>query len=154
MNPILSRALPRAQSSAAPRLPSICLRRISYAPNPQGRPSNPNLKNKIPPSKRPLARPPVGPPTISEEALKECKWVMRRTSFAQLPVYKKWRAGDTKQEIQIKKVTGDKGLLVEELKEKLGVPADKIKINPTTGMIVLTGPYFDKARDFFIEKGF
>lgn len=63
---------------------------------------------------------------------------MRRTSFAQLPVYKKWRAGDTKQEIQIKKVTGDKGLLVEELKEKLGVPADKIKINPTTGMIVLT----------------
>lgn len=64
-----------------------------------------------------------------------------------MPVYQKWKDGATRQEIMIKRVTGDKRLLVEELKEKLEVPEGKIKLNPTTGAIILT------VRDHFDVHG-
>lgn len=134
----LTRALPRPSSSIRTPILLPTTRSVSYAPNPQAKRENPNKANKIPPSKRPLARPIVGPPTITEEALKECKWIIRRTSFAQLPVYQKWRQGATRQEITIKGVTGDKRALLQELRDKLDVPEAKIKLNPTTGAIVLT----------------
>lgn len=135
---ILTRALPRASVPITSYLSGASTRLLSYAPNPQRNRKNPNQASKLPQTKRPLARPTIGAPTITEEALKECKWVVRRTSFAQLPVYRKWRQGATKQEIMIKKATGDKILLVDELKKELKVADDRIKINPTTGAIVLT----------------
>lgn len=134
---ILTRALPRAALStpSAYILPSTRL--LSYVANPQARRANPNGRDKIPQPNRPLAREPTPPPTITEEKLAECKWVMRRTPFAQLPVYKKWRSGGTRQEIMVKKVTGDKVLLVSELQQAMDVPNEKIKINPTTGAIIM-----------------
>lgn len=113
---------------------------VSFKPNPRAPARNPhaNVKDKIPAHMRVVERPPVPPPTISAEALQSAPWVVRRTAYAQLPVYRKWMAGATKEVIMIKKISGDRALLAEQIKEKVGVPEEKIKINPGSGHIEVT----------------
>ena len=84
-------------------------------------------------SARPLSREPLPPPTMTPEALQSMPYIIRRTAFAQLPVYRKWMAGGTKEIILIKKINGDRSILAQELKEKLEIPQDNIRHNPTTG---------------------
>lgn len=63
--------------------------------------------------------------------------MIRRTPFAQLPVYRVFKAGGSKIVVLIKKVKGDKKVLVEELHEKLGIDKTRIALNPTTGHVEL-----------------
>lgn len=114
-------------------------RSISYKANPRTtRSTDPKAADKIPPSKRPLAREPLPPPTITAESLAAAPYIVRRTGFAQLPVYRKWMSGGTRQVVLVKKVNGSRAKLVDELKEALKVPTDKIRVSPTTGHIELT----------------
>lgn len=106
---------------------------VSYRPNPLA-PRRPNQPPpaKIPQSARPLARTGLEPPTITAEELAKRPYVVRRTPFAQLPIYRKWKSGGTQLLVLIKKVNGDKLQLVSELREKLNIEAERIRINPTT----------------------
>jgi large subunit ribosomal protein L49 len=107
---------------------------ISYSPDPAAPPpANPNAARKVPQSARPLARPTTPPPTITAEALHNAPYIVRRTPFAQLPIYRKWKAGGNKQIIYVKKINGDRKLLAQELIEKLEVEPANVRINPTTG---------------------
>ena len=118
----------------------IINRSISYKPNPDPvapTVSHKNASEKIPQSKRPLERGPLPLPTITPEALAEAPYIVRRTAFAQLPVYRKWMSGGTRQVVMVKKISGQKAQLVDELKEKLEVPTDKIRVSPTTGHVEL-----------------
>jgi large subunit ribosomal protein L49 len=85
-----------------------------------------------------VARPPTPLPTITPEAFAAAPWTIRRTAFAQLPVYREWKAGKTKEVIMIKKVSGNKKLLMEQLREKANIPAEKIVLSPVTGHIEVT----------------
>ncbi|KAF4126183.1 large subunit ribosomal protein L49 [Geosmithia morbida] len=147
-------SLPRvsmATRAILSRVPSTTAA-ISYKPNPlQPRPRS---SPKIPQSQRPLYREPTPPPKLAPDALESMPYIVRRTPFAQLPVYRKWMSGGTRQVITIKKVSGDKAGLVGELTEKLGVPAGNIRINPTTGNLELQGDFFNKTRDYLLERGF
>lgn len=129
----LFRTTPRLQT------PTL-LRQISYKPNPNTPRTPPaTLANKIPPAARPLFRAPVPPPTITQTELQSRLYAVRRTPFAQLPVYRNWKSGGTRQIILIKKVSGDKNALVQELLEKVvGGDKERIRINPTTGHVELT----------------
>jgi large subunit ribosomal protein L49 len=57
---------------------------------------------------------------------------VRRTPYAQLPVYRRWRGGGTLEEVIVKKIEGDRKRLAEELREVLGCDPAHVKINPTT----------------------
>ncbi|CAH0037853.1 unnamed protein product [Clonostachys solani] len=149
----VSAATPSTLTRSAPFFQQIAF--VSYRPNPLAprRPHQPPPV-KIHPSERPLAREPLEPPTITEEELASRPYVVRRTPYAQLPVYRVWKSGGTREIILVKKVNGNKQQLVKELKEKIGVAQDKIKINPTTGHIEINGHYLDKTRAHLIERGF
>lgn len=110
---------------------------ISYRPDPQAIKRNPNHANKIPPSARPLSRDPVPPPTITPEELSTRPYAIRRTAFAQLPIYRAWKSGGTNIVVMIKKINGNKQALAQELTEKLGIAKERIKLNPTTGHLEL-----------------
>jgi large subunit ribosomal protein L49 len=110
---------------------------VSYRPNPQAIKRNPNHANKIPPSARPLSRDPVPPPTITPEDLATRPYAVRRTAFAQLPIYHNWKSGGTNIIVMIKKINGNKQALAQELTEKLGIAKERIKLNPTTGHLEL-----------------
>ena len=64
-------------------------------------------------------------------------YIVRRTAFAQLPVYRKWMAGGTKQVVTIKKISGDTRALGRELTEKFDIPEDNLRLNPVTGHLEL-----------------
>lgn len=53
-----------------------------------------------------------------------------------------WKSGGTREIILVKKVNGSKQQLVKELKEKIGIAQDKIKINPTTGHIEINVRFY------------
>ena len=142
---LFSRALScvRAQSALSQQLPRIStnfkpisqVASISYKADPLEPRRTP--ESKIPASARPLYREPVPPPTITPQELESIPYIIRRTAFAQLPVYRKWMAGGTKEVITIKKISGDRNVLAEELKEKLEIPQDNIRHNSTTGHLEL-----------------
>ncbi|KFH48216.1 39S ribosomal protein-like protein [Hapsidospora chrysogenum ATCC 11550] len=160
---LLSRALSRArthalltQRSSSPRiiLSPICQTApVSYKADPLA-PSSKNPPPKIPPSARPLHREPTPPPTLTGEALQSMPYIVRRTAFAQLPVYRKWMAGGTKQVVTIKKISGDTRALGRELTEKFDIPEDNLRLNPVTGHLELKGDYYDKTRQYLLERGF
>ncbi|PTB61929.1 hypothetical protein BBK36DRAFT_1130620 [Trichoderma citrinoviride] len=115
---------------------------------------NPNQKAKIPPHLRQLSRAPVPPPTKTPEELVSLGYIVRRTPSVQLPVYRRWQSGGTRQVVLIKKVDGDRIRLLEELVGDLGIPREDARINPTTQHIELKGDHFDKARGWLLARGF
>ncbi|KAL7960681.1 hypothetical protein V8C34DRAFT_276247 [Trichoderma compactum] len=115
---------------------------------------NTNQKLKIPPHLRQLSRAPVPPPTKTPEELVSLGYIVRRTPSVQLPIYRRWQSGGTRQVVLIKKVDGDRVRLVEDLVGGLGVAREDVRINPTTQHIELKGDYFDKARGWLLERGF
>ncbi|KAL6815781.1 hypothetical protein GGI42DRAFT_116465 [Trichoderma sp. SZMC 28013] len=116
--------------------------------------TNPNQKLKIPPHLRQLSRAPVPPPTKTPEELVSLGYIVRRTPSVQLPIYRRWQSGGTRQVVLIKKVDGDRVRLLEDLVGGLGVAREDVRINPTTQHIELKGDYFDKARGWLLERGF
>ncbi|RFU77744.1 mitochondrial large ribosomal subunit l49 [Trichoderma arundinaceum] len=115
---------------------------------------NPNQKLKIPPQLRQLSRAPVPPPTKSPEELVSLGYLVRRTPSVQLPVYRRWLSGGTRQVVLIKKVDGDRRRLLEDIIGGLGIAREDVRINPTTQHIELKGDHFDKARGWLLERGF
>lgn len=122
---------PRIAISTTPTTIHAAFLSVKAAPS-SPRPNNPNLKQKISPNKRPLARPIAPPPTKTETELAQLPYIVRRTPSAQLPVYRRWMSGGNRQVVLVKKVDGDRKQLLDDLVEALGVPRDNIRINPTT----------------------
>ncbi|KOS17809.1 54S ribosomal protein img2 [Escovopsis weberi] len=94
-------------------------------------------------------------PLPTEEQLgSELSYVVKRTVSQGLPVYRKWKAGHTREIILVKKVEGNRSRLVEDLIGGLGVAGDRIRVNPTTQHVELQGEFFDKTKDWLLQKGF
>ncbi|KAK3187522.1 hypothetical protein K4F52_003580 [Lecanicillium sp. MT-2017a] len=102
-----------------------------------------------------FTRPPTPAPAKSpEELAASLGYIVRRTPSVQLPIYRTWKSGNTRQVITIKKIDGDKRKMLQELSEALSVDKGNIRINPTTQHIELKGDYFDQARSWLLERGF
>ncbi|CAM1504060.1 Fc.00g016510.m01.CDS01 [Cosmosporella sp. VM-42] len=173
MRPFIPRALsagrqaalcsPASQTTLAQRfslLPTIQAASASfkahagYKLNPSERPINPNSKNKIPDRSRQIKRPFVPLPTKTDEELATMPYVVRRTPYSQLPIYRRWMSGGNRMLILIKKVEGDRRRLVDELAEELQLDKADIRLNPTTQHIEIKGNQFEKALDWLLAKGF
>ncbi|KAH6606037.1 mitochondrial large ribosomal subunit l49 [Trichoderma cornu-damae] len=131
-------------SSFASRIPAPSASQaatISTKPSTLSSRQNPNQKLKIPPQLRHLGRPPVIPPTKSPEELVSLGYLVRRTPSVQLPVYRRWSSGGTRQVVLIKKVDGDRRRLLQDLIDGLGVAKED-------------GDYFDKAKGWLLQRGF
>ncbi|UKZ67201.1 mitochondrial 54S ribosomal protein mL49 [Trichoderma atroviride] len=127
---------------------------ISTKPSPVSARQNPNQKLKIAPHLRQLSRAPVPPPTKTPEELVSLGYIVRRTPSVQLPVYRRWMSGGTRQVVLIKKIDGDRRRLLEDLVGSLGIAREEVRINPTTQHIELKGDHFDRARGWLLDRGF
>ncbi|KAH7155151.1 mitochondrial large subunit ribosomal protein-domain-containing protein [Dactylonectria estremocensis] len=128
---------------------------VGYNPNQSEKPVNPNIKNKIHSSKRPLKRPFVPPPTKTEEELiGTLPYIIRRTPYQQLPVYRKFLSGGNRCIILVKKIEGDRSKLVEDLAAALQIDRKDVRLNPTTQNIEIKGNHFEAAVDWLLETGF
>lgn len=138
-----TRALPlRCLLSPSATLPLLQTARVSTVQRPTAEidptkpPTFPRNANFTLPKDEPkpdLA--PVRQPTLTPEQMEALPYVIRRTPYSHLPVYRVWKNGGTREKILIKKVNGNKKVLVQELKDNIGVTNDRIKINYTTGHI-------------------
>lgn len=92
---------------------------------PQSYPSSPEI---------PSISSPLPPPSKTPEEIlaSGTPYLVRRTPYAQLPVYRRWRGGGTLEEVIVKKIEGDRKALANELREILGCDPTHVKINPTT----------------------
>ncbi|KAF4980897.1 hypothetical protein FZEAL_3182 [Fusarium zealandicum] len=126
-----------------------------YKPNPLEKPVNPNKKNKIPYKDRVLKRPflPLPTKTVKELAA-SLPYIVRRTPYSQLPIYRKWMSGGNRVIVIIKKVDGDRSRLVEDLTTALEIKRPDIRLNPTTQHIEIKGNYFDRAIEWLLKTGF
>ncbi|KPM44252.1 hypothetical protein AK830_g2300 [Neonectria ditissima] len=141
--------------STAQAAPTTFKAHVGYKPNPADKAVNPTVKNKIHEKKRPIKRPFVPPPTKTEEQLIAAfPYIIRRTPYAQLPIYRKFMSGGNRCIIMIKKVDGDRGKLVEDLATSLEIERKDIRLNPTTQQVEIKGNYFEKALDWMLAKGF
>ncbi|KAH7156896.1 mitochondrial large subunit ribosomal protein-domain-containing protein [Dactylonectria macrodidyma] len=129
---------------------------VGYNPNKSETPPiNPNIKDKIPQSKRPLKRPFVPRPTkTAEELLELLPYIIRRTPYHQLPIYRKWLSGGNRCLILVKKIEGDRTKLVEDLAAALELDRKDVRLNPTTQHVEIKGNHFEKALDWLLETGF
>lgn len=89
------------------------------------------------PSRSPVSRAPSTPPKKSPDELAGLAYVIHRTSYIQLPVYRRFMSGGNRQVVLIKQVGGDRRKLLEDLVEGLGIERDNIRINPTTQHVEL-----------------
>lgn len=147
MSCLLSRTLPlRSAALCRPafqtQITSVVSRTASIStkpssPSPASPRQNPNQKLKIPPQLRQLSRASVPPPTKTPEELVSLGYLVRRTPSVQLPVYRRWQSGGTRQVVLIKKVDGDRRRLLEDIVEGLGVAREDVRINPTTQHVEL-----------------
>ncbi|KAK5995574.1 Integrity of mtDNA protein 2 [Cladobotryum mycophilum] len=135
-------------------LPTTQAAFISVKPSPATPRHRRTAKDKIPATVRALSRPPTPLPTKTDEELASLSYIIRRTPSLELPVYRNWKSGGTRQVILVKKIDGDRRKLLEDFVEGLGVSRDDIRINPTTQHIELKGDYFGKTRDWILERGF
>lgn len=122
--------LPLTQTASASASASIKTQ-VGYKPNPLEKAAN--KKNKIPYSARPVKRPFVPLPTKTEaEVIAALPYIVRRTPYSQLPIYRKWMSGGNRCLVILKKVDGDRARLVEDLTTALEVKRPDIRLNPTT----------------------
>ncbi|KAF4449771.1 mitochondrial large ribosomal subunit l49 [Fusarium austroafricanum] len=128
---------------------------VSYKPNPQTKPVNPNQKNKIPYKDRPLKQPFVPLPSKSAEQLGTMLgYIIRRTPSSQLPVYHKWMSGGNRVIVIIKKIDGDRSKLVQDLARDLEIKPVDIRLNPSTQHVEIKGNVYDKTLEWILKTGF
>ncbi|KAH6891315.1 hypothetical protein B0T10DRAFT_484982 [Thelonectria olida] len=126
-----------------------------FKPNPSEVPINPNSKNKIPEKKRILKRSFDPLPTRTEEQLiASLPYIVRRTPYAQVPIYRKFMSGGNRCIIILKKIDGDRRKLVEDLTGALSLDRKDIRLNPTTQHIEIKGNHLDKALEWLLRTGF
>ncbi|KAL7918769.1 mitochondrial large subunit ribosomal domain-containing protein [Trichoderma austrokoningii] len=143
-------------ASRNPFLSSSQAASISTKPSPASarQKTNPNQKLKIAPHLRQLSRASVPPPTKTPEELVALGYIVRRTPSVQLPVYRRWQSGGTRQVVLIKKIDGDRRRLLEDIVGSLGIAREEVRINPTTQHIELKGDHFDRTRGWLLDRGF
>ncbi|KAL6913957.1 hypothetical protein FSST1_011717 [Fusarium sambucinum] len=128
---------------------------VSYKPNPGDQPSNPNRKNKIPYQVRPLEQPIVPSPSKDRKRIAaHLQYIINRTPYAQLPVYRKWMSGGNRCIVIIKKVKGDHLKLVKDLSDDLQIKAEDIRINPVTQHIEIKGDFYAQTLKWLLDVGF
>lgn len=133
MRSFLSLALPSARPTVSlplRLLPSI--RAASLTTVTPQTPPRPHKSMRSPPEKRSLARDPAPPRSITDEELATRSWVVDRTPYAQLPVYRKFKGGGTLEVVLVKKVQGNKKLMADELAADCNIDKERIRINPVT----------------------
>ncbi|KAF7555125.1 hypothetical protein G7046_g6629 [Stylonectria norvegica] len=136
-------------------VPSTFKAHASYKLNPlEKRAANPNVQSRISNRSRPVKRPFVPPPTKTEEELALLPYIVRRTPYAQLPVYRKWMSGGNRVIILVKKVDGDRRRLVEDLQKAFELEKDDIRLNPTTQHIEIKGNRFEQSIDWLLAAGY
>lgn len=124
--------LPR--SFTAIRLRTVQTASIAY----QAYPQQPfNKPPRTPAEWRPLARDPIPPRTKTQAEIEEMEYLVPRTPYAQLPLYRKWKGGGTLEVVILKRVQGDKKKVVNELVQSLNLDKEEIRINPVTKHIEL-----------------
>lgn len=123
--------------------------KISYKLKPLEQPANPNSKKKIADRTRAIKRPFVPPPTKTEQELAaSLPYIVQRTPYAQVPIYRKYMSGGNRVLILIKRVNGDRKQLVDDLAKALKLEKEDIRLNPTTQHIeikVRPGPLYSRA---------
>ncbi|OBS21865.1 hypothetical protein FPOA_08201 [Fusarium poae] len=128
---------------------------VSYKPNPADQPSNPNRKNKIPYQARPLEQPTVPLPSKDRKRIAaNLQYIIKRTPYTQLPVYRKWMSGGNRCIVIIKKVKGDQLKMVKDLSEDLQIKAEDIRINPVTQHIEIKGDMYAQTMKWLLDTGF
>jgi len=96
----------------------------------------------------------VPPPTKTPDELASLGYIVNRTPSFQLPVYRRWLSGGTRQVVLIKKINGDRRRMLKDLIDNLTFPQENVRINPTTKHIELKGDYFDMAKSWLLGRGF
>lgn len=90
-------------------------------------PELPKLSGSLPPPSK----------TTDELLAAGSPYLLRRTAYGKLPVYRRWRGGGTLEEVLVKKIEGNPKPLVQDLTAMLGCAPEHVKINPTTNQIVI-----------------
>ncbi|CEJ92253.1 hypothetical protein VHEMI07915 [[Torrubiella] hemipterigena] len=90
--------------------------------------------------------------TASREELLSRAFMVNRTPWGQLAVYKTGRG--TKVYTKIRKVEGDKKAFVNQISEDLAIKAGEISINPVTGNIHVKGVRVQEICNWLMDKGY
>ncbi|KAH8174921.1 mitochondrial large subunit ribosomal protein (Img2) domain-containing protein [Sarocladium implicatum] len=107
-------------------------------------PDLPKLTGSLPP-----------PSKSADELLADgSPYLLRRTAYGQLPVYRRWRGGGTLEEVLVKKIEGNPRPLVQDLTAMLGCAPENVKINPTTNQIIIKGDHYERTRSWLVHQGF
>lgn len=110
--------------------------KINYKPDPLAIPTDPRSKTKSPKDddtkKRVVRQFSLPPPTKTPEELATLPYIVRRTPYAQLPVYRSFKSGGNRIVVLIKKVAGNRLKMIEDLTEALQLEGTEIRLNPTT----------------------
>ncbi|KAM0302002.1 hypothetical protein ACHAPM_005155 [Fusarium culmorum] len=128
---------------------------VSYKPDPQEKPVNPNKNKKIPYKARPLEQPMVPLPAKDpKEVGTYLRYIIKRTPSLQIPVYRKWMSGGNRCIVMIKKVKGDHAKLVKDLSDDLDIKAEDIRLNPVTQHIEIKGDLYAETMKWILKVGF
>jgi len=131
------RLLPIQQLGRAPsqllRLPPATTRLLSAtthraSPEPAAAPSSTVIVQTSPATE--TAR---SPAAAGQQA-----YHVSRTASDKLPVYQDLKNGGNRRLTLVRKISGDSAALMRDLQQGLGLPRDKIKVNPVTRHVVLT----------------
>lgn len=118
----------------------------NYKPNPAEALVPPRGKKQIPEKNRILKRPFDPLPTKTEaEIIATLPYIVRRTPFSQLPIYRKFMSGGNRCIILVKKIDGDRAKLLSDLTTALSLDSKDIRLNPVTQHIEM------KVRDVIMN---
>ncbi|UZP42058.1 hypothetical protein NXS19_009874 [Fusarium pseudograminearum] len=123
--------------TAPARIPTF-KKHVSYKPDPQKKPINPNKNKKIP----------------YKEVGTYLRYIIKRTPSLQIPVYRKWMSGGNRCIVIIKKVKGDHAKLVKDLSDDLDIKAEHIRLNPVTQHIEIKGDLYAETMKWILNVGF
>lgn len=114
------------------------IRQISYKPDPlQATRNDPSSAGKLP-AEDPLPRYHPPPTRDPSELAAQLSWMIERTASRQLPIYKRWRGGGTKEQIVVKKLQGDTQAFMDDMITALQIKPEKVRLNPTTRQVEIT----------------
>ncbi|KAF1920292.1 mitochondrial large subunit ribosomal protein-domain-containing protein [Ampelomyces quisqualis] len=82
------------------------------------------------------------------------RYHVQRSVTRNLPVYTDRKRGGNLHETLIRKITGDSGALRDEIRVYLNLREDRIRVNPLTQHVVITGYYHEKVKEFLQKRGF
>ncbi|KAH7322829.1 ribosomal protein L49/IMG2 [Stachybotrys elegans] len=95
------------------------------------------------------------PPRIKTiEELEKGPYMVLRTPYQQLPVYRDWKSGGNRKLTLIRRIHGDRQLMATELAKDLNVQREDVAVNPRTHAILIKGDRFEDVKNWLLSKGF